>query len=225
MKRWLLLSGTLLGSVILTGCATVSELVDDPSVEHSVVKRPGSDETGHVLMTLREDNRLIRRTVTASGTLKICAETQADAISARSARSGLEVTGQGSVEDEITRRLTLTYARTQVSDVVRQLAWQLCNANLNGQIGNEFYQSSLRSLQDQAMAVLASEPKTEAAALDKMKALADQAEVAATADRELQKVIEHERTKRSEETTARAKIKACRSSAKNVEEYKTCMAG
>ncbi len=206
----------------LSGCATVSELIDDPSVEHSAIKKPKSTETGHVILTAREDNRLIRTSVTASNKLLLCAETQADAISTRSSQSGIEITGKASVEDEISRRLMLTYARTEVSDVVRQLAWQLCNAHLNGQIGDSFYETSLRSLQTQAMAVLAATPETKSTALEQMTVLADKAEVSAAADRELDKVLEEEKTKQSSEMTKRARIRECRK-AETVSDFQTCV--
>jgi hypothetical protein len=118
---------------------------------------------GEKLKTLSGDRRLVRvspETVTSSAgethtTYRICAETQADAISARSARTDLNITGRGSVADAAYEQLLLTYSRTETSDVVRQLSWQLCNAWVNHAITPEQYQQQLFALQSQAMNVLA----------------------------------------------------------------------
>ena len=139
----------LLLAIFLGGCAHVAEIVDNQSIETDTINKKG-----HQMVSMTGDRRLIRTTLDGNDRLTICAETQADAMSARNQEGDLSVVGKGSLTDSINERLTVTYARTELSDVVRQLAWHLCNANLNGKLGDLAYQLALTDLQDQALRVL-----------------------------------------------------------------------
>lgn len=207
--------------LILPGCATLSELVDDPSVETNRISRTSTD---HLIFSMREDNRIIRTELAEDGRLKVCAETQADAISARSSKSGLEIVGKGAVDDAIERQLTLTYARTELSDVVRQLAWNLCNANLNNQLSDPAYASAILFLQEGVMAVLAHRTSADNAQL--LKSIADlKQKTEAVATSEVSNAVSRdvERTKRMQEQTKQIVVKACIKAAKgDLEQIKKC---
>jgi len=84
----------------------------------------------------------------------VCAETQADAITARGSSSTVSVVERGSVSDASTQSLLLTNQRSVVSDVVRQLSWQLCNARLNDDFDSTQYREALLELQRSTMVVL-----------------------------------------------------------------------
>lgn len=138
----------------LSGCAHFWQVVDNQSIETDSI-----DEAGHRVQSISGDRRLVRTTASPTKDakylkLQICAETQADAITQRSEDAALSITGKGSVTDSIDERLTLTYARTELSDVVRQLSWQLCNANMNGTIGDIHFANLMADLQDRAMTVM-----------------------------------------------------------------------
>lgn len=159
------------------GCASVISQFTDPAISSDKL-----DEAGELskLKTLSGDRRLVRVVaeeprVDASGAVvrdeegnpyyfyDVCAETQADAIFTRSPSSGLEIAEEGSYTDAIVQAATQTNVRTAVSDVVRQLAWQLCNARMNHDLTPEEYRQALLHLQDKALEVLlasAAPPKT-----------------------------------------------------------------
>ena len=139
---------------LLSGCAHVAEIIDNQSIETSTLKR-----NEHQIISMTGDRRLIRTRLSDAekgkpGHLMVCGETQADAMSARSTDSSLNVVGKGSGSDSIAERLTVTYPRTELSDIVRQLSWQICNANMNGAIGNDVYRMALLDLQEGAIQVL-----------------------------------------------------------------------
>lgn len=233
VSLWSRLSQSLLRAVpcilliSLGGCATLGEIVDNPSIEH---ERFREEDRGHMVLTVSGDRRVIRTTYDNNNKLLICAETQADAISARSASSALEAVGKGAIRDEIIQRLTLTYARTELSDVVRQLAWQLCNARLNEHIDQAFYERSLAALQAQSMLALAHLTATDnAAVIKEMQALQDKMNADAEKERAARQAREEEATKqaqermkqeeqltkRTEEKTKRKKLEVCRQAAGN----------
>lgn len=84
----------------------------------------------------------------------VCAETHADAISARSSTGNLAIRGQ-TVSDTNVEALTKTVERSAVSDVVRQLGWQLCNARLNGDLSGAEYGAALEDMRARAFNALA----------------------------------------------------------------------
>lgn len=137
----------ILPIVFCAGCSHISELVDNPTIEHDTIRTNGE------ILSISGDRRVVRGHKT-SNRVMICAETQADAISGRSQNSTIQAVGRGAISDSIDERLSLTYARTELSDVVRQLSFQLCNANLNGTLNDLSYQVAMLDLQDQAMRAL-----------------------------------------------------------------------
>jgi len=156
----------------LSACAHVAEIIDNQSIETDTL-----EDNTHRIVSMSGDRRLIRTTLTGRtdsnpGNLQVCAETQADALTARGSDASLAVTGKGSLSDSITEHLTVTYARTELSDVVRQLSWQMCNANMNGKLGDDSYRLALFELQRDALQVLKTRALTDSTAA--LKALQEQ---------------------------------------------------
>ena len=121
----------------LSACATPLGYVFDPAISSDHLDEV--DEPNK-LKGLKGDRRLIRTHRAGSDVYEICAETQADAISGRSPKSSVSIEGKGELSDELIEALTKTVERGEVSDVVRQLQWNLCNARMNGYISDdEFY--------------------------------------------------------------------------------------
>jgi hypothetical protein len=156
----ILVSLSLLAST-LSGCAgTITAVSNMPITSDHLEGEP----FGEKLKTVSGDRRLVR--VYKSKQTLICAETQADAISARSGKGTLSIEARGSFSDEAGEALTATYARTELSDVVRQLSWQICNGRMNGSLTDEQYRAQMASLQEKTFEVLrdralASVPKPE----------------------------------------------------------------
>jgi hypothetical protein len=167
MKASFLTALTLLP--LLGGCAsTITAVANMPITSDHIVGE------GEKLKSMSGDRRLVRVSPIVSRSrngeilydengkpridYRICAETQADAISARSASTKIDVTGRGAVADSTSEQLLLTYARTQTSDVIRQLSWQLCNAWVNRVLDPDEYKEQLVSLQAGALAILAGIP-------------------------------------------------------------------
>lgn len=208
----------------LGGCAHIAEIVDNPSIETKQIR-----DGDHRIISMTGDRRMIRskaemhsvpssdrtdRTAVA-GTMVVCAETQADAISARGSSSGLSVAARGSLTDQITESLTQTYARTELSDVVRQLSWQLCNANMNGNLPTPIYQIALLELQNEALQVLRVRTATTAEELKKMQ------EANANRQTEFAKALADLRSTWFASEAERYKqltLEACKSKAKNDDE-------
>ena len=154
------------------------------------------------------DRRLIRTTYTKDGLL-VCAETQADAISARSASSALEAVGEGAISDDIIQQLTLTNARTELSDVVRQLAWHLCNARANNHISAPAYEASLSALQTQALQVLAQRQSPDSsAAVKELVVLKEKTEAGAVKVLEAANAREAGRAAQTKERTTQMELLA-----------------
>lgn len=156
---------SLIASTTLTACAgTLSQALNRP------ISSDKLDETGELnkLKTLSGDLRLVRtmalkRRTDADGLpaerapyydYAICAETQADAIITRSASSSLGLKRGESLQDAAGQGIQITNERSAVSDVVRQLAWNLCNARMNGYLADDQYQAALLALSHNSMVVL-----------------------------------------------------------------------
>lgn len=148
-----------------SGCAsTINALTNRPITSDLLDEydRRGTPRELNKLKSVSGDRRLVRVQVySPTPAWTICAETQADAIAARGAQSALTVNNRGSAADQSTETLLLTNARSEVSDVVRQLGWQICNAHLNGAYEAGGYARRLDKLQHDAMAVLLARSKPE----------------------------------------------------------------
>ena len=161
----------LIGAVATTGCAsTLTAITNRPiSSDHlDEFNRNGIRIDQNKLKTLSGDRRLLRvqftdeqnsgRSLLSDGTYNtkwiICAETQADAIAARGGQSALTINAKGSGTDEYIESLTVTNVRSQISDVVRQLGWQVCNAFMNGALTKAEYKSHLEELRKGAFLAL-----------------------------------------------------------------------
>lgn len=153
----------LVGLVGLGGCAGALSALTDPPISSDKLDEP--DEMNK-LKTLSGDRRLVRVAadveqavyIDARGrrfyAYDVCAETQADAITTRGGSSSLTVEGQPGFTDASTQASTQTNTRGIVSDVVRQLSWQLCNARMNHDLNDKQYAVALMDLMYNTMAVL-----------------------------------------------------------------------
>lgn len=157
-------------ALLTGGCAsTLTAVLDRPiTSDHLDEFRNRERVDENKLKTMSGDRRLLRVQFThetdaskaflADETYNskwvICAETQADAIAARGGQSALTVNGQGSGTDQFTQTLLLTNARSAVSDVVRQLGWQVCNAFMNGALTKAEYSGHLDKLREGAFLAL-----------------------------------------------------------------------
>ena len=141
----------LLCALPLSGCASMFTAVANRPITED---RLENELPGEKLKTLSGDRRLVRVDKYSQNLVTICAETQADAISARSAEGSLTVESRGGLTDKVGEALTSTYARTELSDIVRQLSWQICNAYMNALIDKDTYAAQLKDIQTRAFDVL-----------------------------------------------------------------------
>ena len=145
----------ILLSVGLAGCAGTLSQFTDPAISSDHLDEPTELSK---LKALSGDRRLVRVGVdnppSPYRTYIVCAETHADAIAARSAGSTVTVRTGDSLSDMTAQELLLTNSRTAVSDVVRQVGWQLCNARMNGDLSPDEYAQALLELSRGAIAVL-----------------------------------------------------------------------
>ncbi|WP_039391147.1 hypothetical protein [Novosphingobium sp. MBES04] len=79
-------------------------------------------------------------------TMMICAETQADAVSGRSTKSDFSIEDKGALNDSISEALTQTNTRQEMSDIVRQLSWHVCNSRANGFITNSQFHTQMNTI-------------------------------------------------------------------------------
>ncbi|MBI1682492.1 hypothetical protein [Caulobacter hibisci] len=149
-------------ALMTSGCAgTLYQVFNRPVTSDHL----DTDKGPNKLKTVSGDRRLVRaaRVLGSNGEIKayiICAETQADAISARSAKSDLSVKSGQALKEEYSELLSKTVERSEVSDVVRQLSWQICNAQMNGYLQNGSYEKMLGSIIDRAFTTLDEKGKT-----------------------------------------------------------------
>jgi hypothetical protein len=161
-----IVSGSMAAS--LSGCGTISQFTNPAiSSDHLDESPPELNK----LKLVSGDRRLMRVVAESKSDLQpqikdrlgrpiiiykyaVCAETQADAISARSAKGTLTLEASKSLADENLEQLTVTNTRTEISDVVRQLGWQLCNARLNGDMEPSEYSAALLDLQARAFGAI-----------------------------------------------------------------------
>jgi hypothetical protein len=94
---------------------------------------------------------------------QFCAEALPDVARSVDASSSAELAativeqGEGSVsyQDAFATALLLTNQRTEASDLIRQLGWQICQAHLNGAITGEQYNSLLNLLVTESLNFIA----------------------------------------------------------------------
>lgn len=162
------LSLVIAGSLLTSGCAHVLEIVDNQQIETSHLgdKRDRSHDVR--VITIDGARRLIRSSYNANQ-WAVCAETQADAIGSRSSSSEVDVTGRGKVGDTLVEALTTTYTRTELSDTVRQLSWQICNNRANGYLDDNDVKVAMTNMVNGTMLVLQLRANADLAAYEKAK--------------------------------------------------------
>ena len=148
----------------LSGCASLGNTLLNRPITSDHLEEAGE---GEKLKTISGDRRLVRvsllpgikGTDQSRNIYRICAETQADAIASRTGASGATLAERGSFTDSMTEELILTNQRGQISDVVRQLAWNWCNAQMNGMLDKGVYQQQMIELQNAAFEALKAPPE------------------------------------------------------------------
>lgn len=140
-------------SLLLSGCASYKLARKYQAITSDKIRK---DEEAKV-RTITGDRRIVRQSKAENGDIKLCAETQADAIAAFGGKSSSSVSaGKATLSgsDEFLPILAITNARSPVSDVVRQIGWQLCNAQMNGWLGDSAYEKRFTALMDGAFLAL-----------------------------------------------------------------------
>jgi hypothetical protein len=158
-----LVTFALLICPILSACAGTLGQVLDPAISSDHLDEPNEPNK---LKSMIGDRRLIRThrvgtTLNPTDTYEVCAETQADAIRTRSPSSTFSITDRGALTDSYTETLTQTVQRQVVSDVVRHLHWNTCNARLNGWITSDQYYQELIAIRAAAFLALTRPVATE----------------------------------------------------------------
>lgn len=160
----------ILAAALLTGgCTHVFDIIDNQDIETSHLRLDHARPVDTRMVTIDGARRLIRSRY-ADQSWTVCAETQADAISSRTARTDMDLTGRGTLSDTVAQALTTTYTRTELSDAVRQLAWQVCNNRANGYLTNEQVDAAMSALINGTMLTLQLRASADVAALDKARA-------------------------------------------------------
>jgi hypothetical protein len=142
------LKSVLLGAAILTlpGCAgLVSAWKNDPIQSYDV--------TGPSIYAMTGDRRTAIFTG-SPGALKYCAESLPDAVSVftASSKAGLEadmvekVTGKATYEDASAAALLQTFQRTEIAELSRQMAFNLCLGWSQGALDAVQYHALLSEL-------------------------------------------------------------------------------
>jgi hypothetical protein len=139
-----------------SACTGSLGYVLDPAIDSDHLDEP--DEPNK-LKAMKGDRRLIRTHRSARHDIvpddyEVCAETHADAISARSGASKINITGQGEAAESLTEELMKTVERSTVSDVVRHLHWHTCNARLNRWINPDQYYGEIQAIRAGAFEAL-----------------------------------------------------------------------
>jgi len=143
--------------VLLSGCSTASQVFwSRPVIQDSL---PAGFDT----LALTADRRIAVFSKDSSGKKISCAEALPDVAissevdsSVKLAIKKLEAELGVEAAESVKQAISVAYQRTETSDLVRQLGWQLCQGYLNGAITNEHYFYLLERL------VLASLVKVEA---------------------------------------------------------------
>lgn len=136
----------------LSGCSTLSQTFWTRPVIEDV---PGGFNT----LSLTADRRVAifksdKTDIKNPTGLKACAEALPDVAVSSTVESELKAAikaaekGELSAEaaEKLTQELTIAYQRTEKSDLVRQLGWQLCQGHLNGAISHTDYMRLLEMM-------------------------------------------------------------------------------
>lgn len=163
----------ILSSILLSGCAALSQTFWQRPVIEDV---PGGFNT----LALTADRRIAVFKSDKSDKdnykgEKACAEAQPDVALSSEVESKLtaaikDATLDGSAElsESVKQAITLAYQRTENSDLVRQLGWQICQGYLNGAITESDY---LRLLETMVIAALVDTELKDKASIQQFKEL------------------------------------------------------
>lgn len=134
----------------LTGCASGFSAITDRAVVENEVQN-------FTTLAMPADRR-----IAVFHQDRFCAEALPDIgrsiDAASSGKLALELAekgkGSGEFTDAFKTALLLAYQRTQTSDVIRQLGWQVCQAHLTGGLTDPAYRELLRILIDRSFELL-----------------------------------------------------------------------
>ncbi len=139
-------------SLMASGCSTFGQTFWGRPVIEDV---PGGFNT----LSLTADRRVAifksdKTNIENPTGLKACAEALPDVAVSSSVESELkaaiESAKQGNLSidaaEKLEQTLTIAYQRTEKSDLVRQLGWQVCQGHINGAITNEDYKRLLEMM-------------------------------------------------------------------------------
>lgn len=169
-------------ALMLPGCASTLGYVLNPSISSDKLDEPREDNK---LKAMKGDPRLIRThrvstTKYPSDDFEVCAETFADAISARSGTFKASLEGKAGLDDSLTEVLTKTLDRSPLSDVVRHLHWYTCNAAMNRWIDNATYTREMVAIRENAFLVLLPRDAAPKSNSEPLSSLAKVSEVSTT---------------------------------------------
>lgn len=156
MDVWIRLSALGLAAMQLGGCASYLNAIFTRSVSSEKM-------LDSKLLTMTGERR-VAIAVPRGGESVLCAESLPDAAQAAGGRTGLQLKGSGTAgrslgfEDESQTALLQTFTRTETSDVIRQLGWQVCNAYAVGAIDKRAYGKLLTKITEGAIEVMKRRP-------------------------------------------------------------------
>jgi len=138
--RLIITSITLL---TLPGCASTISAWKNRSFKEQGFHKPA-------LYSMTGERRLAIAVKPTTYDMRFCAESLPEAAAAYSATSGASLkptgVGEGSISDASSMVLTQTYTRTEISEVLRQLGFQTCQAWAQGVLDENEYKLELKNI-------------------------------------------------------------------------------
>jgi hypothetical protein len=127
----------------LSGCAsTISAVTNRSIAAHEF--RPGR------IFSMTGERRLAMTVQREDGRVVMCAESLPEVAAAVAASSSASASlvnqGSGALSDAFQTQLLQTFTRTEISEVLRQVSWQLCQAWAQGALQDDEYQAELHRL-------------------------------------------------------------------------------
>ena len=127
----------------LSGCASTISAVTNRSIA-------AHDFREGRIFSMTGERRLAMTVRTKDGRVVLCAESLPEVAAAVAASSSASASlvnrGSGALSDAFQTQLLQTFTRTEISEVMRQLSWQLCQAWAQGGLDHPVYSVQLRRL-------------------------------------------------------------------------------
>lgn len=158
MNAWIRHAVLVVATLPTCGCASYLNAIFTRSVS-------SEEMLDNKLLTMTGERRVAIAVPRGADSKSIlCAESLPDAAQAAGGRTGLQLKGSGTAgrslgfEDESQTALLQTFTRTETSDVIRQLGWQVCNAYAVQAIDKWAYERLLTKITDGAIEVMKRRP-------------------------------------------------------------------